>query len=291
MPEIAWLFPGQGSQAVGMDADLAATDIGKDRFDRAHTLLGWSVPEACNGDETQLSRTLYTQPCLYTVETILVDLLRQAGREPDIVAGHSLGEYVALYAAGVFDFETGLKLVKYRSELMDSASGGQMIALMKFDRAVLENAIANSAEVVLANDNSDGQVVISGSPEAVDEIANQVQAKRAIKLNVSGAFHSPMMTEAAQQFQQLLETVTFADAKMPVVSNVEPEPTTSGTLLKTRLSRQMTGSVRWRETQMHLVETGTKTAVEVGPGKVLAGLMKRSFRQVTVENVSAAADI
>ena len=193
----AWVFPGQGSQAVGMGGDLGTTPVGKDRFEEAKNILGWSVLDKCQGDETELAKTLYTQPCLYVVESILIDLLKDKGQQPDLVAGHSLGEYSALYAAEVFDFATGLKLVKRRAELMSEAAGGKMVALMKFDRSQLEEAIAGTPDVVLANDNSEQQVVISGTPEAVDQLCSQVKTKRAIPLKVSGAFHSPMMAAAA----------------------------------------------------------------------------------------------
>ena len=163
----AWVFPGQGSQAVGMGVDLAALPEVAERFQQAEAILGWSVVQTCETGEN-LSETRYTQPCLYTVECALVDLLRDRGvSQPDLVAGHSLGEYVALYAAGVLDFETGLKLVKRRGELMSQASEGQMTALMKFDRPQLEDAIAKTEGVVLANDNSPLQVVISGTEAAI----------------------------------------------------------------------------------------------------------------------------
>ena len=173
----AWVFPGQGSQVVGMGVDLATTSMGKTRFEEAQDILGWSVLDKCQGEESELSMTLYTQPCLYVVESILVDLLKDKGQTVDLVAGHSLGEYSALYAADVFDFATGLALVKRRAELMSEAAGGKMAALMKFERSQLEEAIASVSDVVLANDNSEQQVVISGTPEAVDQICSQVKGQ------------------------------------------------------------------------------------------------------------------
>ncbi|MDJ0509959.1 MAG: ACP S-malonyltransferase [Crocosphaera sp.] len=286
----AWVFPGQGSQAVGMGVDLTTTPMGKDRFEEAQTLLGWSVLDQCQGDEAELSKTLYTQPCLYVVESILIDLLKDKGQMPGLVAGHSLGEYSALYAAGVFDFATGLTLVKRRAELMSEAAGGKMVALMKFDRSQLETAIATIPDVVLANDNSEQQVVISGTPEAVAQLCSQVKSKRAIELKVSGAFHSPMMATAAQQFQVLLEETHFNEAKMAVLSNVDPTPSTSATTLKDRLIKQMTGSVRWQEIMLALPEEKITHVLEVGPGKVLAGLIKRACPAVEVSNVRSLED-
>lgn len=289
MSKTAWIFPGQGSQAVGMQTDLA--EIAADRFARAEKILGWSVLEICGDDEERLARTLYTQPCLYAIEATLADLLRDRGVFPDVVAGHSLGEYVALYVAGVFDFETGLRLVKRRAELMDAATGGKMVALMKFERAELDAAIAETEGVVLANDNSPQQAVISGTPEAVAAIGDRVKAKRALPLKVSGAFHSPLMAPAATEFCQELDLVQFNDAKIPVLSNVDPSPATAGETLKERLRQQMTGSVRWRELMLQLETEGVERAVEIGPGNVLGGLIKRTCESLTATALGSAAAI
>ena len=285
MGKVAWVFPGQGSQAVGMGADLVDHPIAKAKFAEAEEILGWSVLEKCQGDKAELSRTLYTQPCLYVVEAILCDIYREKFGEVDFVAGHSLGEYVALYAAGVYDFVAGLKLVQKRAQLMDEASGGKMAAMMKFDRAELTAKIEATDGVTLANDNSEQQVVISGTPEAVDEVMNNVKAKRAIALAVSGAFHSPFMADASQQFDQVLADVEFQDAKIPVLSNVAPEPETAAAALKTRLEEQMTGSVRWLEIMNTLNAQGVTDAVEIGPGKVLTGLIKRTCKDMTTQNI------
>ncbi|AFZ13460.1 malonyl CoA-acyl carrier protein transacylase [Crinalium epipsammum PCC 9333] len=290
MTKTAWVFPGQGSQAIGMGIDLLDLSAAKIKFKQAEEILGWSISEICQAEE-KLSRTLYTQPCLYVVESILVDLMRQQGRQPDLVAGHSLGEYVALYAAGVFDFESGLRLVKQRAELMDQVTGGMMIAVMRFDREKLENAIAQTPDVVLANDNSDGQVVISGTPEATQSVIDQVKPKRHLTLNVSGAFHSPFMATAAAEYENLLASVPFADAQVPVLSNVEPLPAVKGDVLKEQIKRQMTGSVRWREICQQLPVENISNVVEIGPGKVLTGLIKRSHPDINLENVSNAADL
>ena len=291
MTKTAWVFPGQGSQAVGMGIDLRELPIAQEKFRRAEQILGWSVLEMCQAGEDKLSRTLYTQPCLYTVESILADLLKEKKQQPDILTGHSLGEYVALYVAGAFDFESGLGLVKRRAQLMDSATGGKMIALMKFKREELDTAIEKTSDVVIANDNSEGQVVISGKPEAVDELVTKVKAKRAVELKVSGAFHSPLMTEAAREFEQVLENVTFTDAHTPVLSNVEPSATVKAIELKQRLLKQMTGAVRWREIMLQLPVEGVTQVIEVGPGKVLTGLIKRTCKEIELKNVSSLADL
>jgi len=291
MTKTAWVFPGQGSQATGMGVDLLEFPQAKDKFSQAEQILGWSVTKICQSQEDKLSHTLYTQPCLYVVESILAELIRAKGQQPNLVAGHSLGEYVALQVAGVFDFETGLRLVKKRAELMDSAAGGMMAALIGFDEKQLTELIEQTPDVVLANDNSSAQVVISGTPEAVETALSQVKAKRAVKLNVSGAFHSPLMASASTEFQEVLDAVTFNNAEVPVMSNVDPTPATEAAVLKQRLSQQMTGSVRWREICLALPETGVEKVIEVGPGKVLTGLIKRTCPNLNLENISTAADL
>lgn len=289
----AWVFPGQGSQALNMGVDLLEIDSARATFDRAAEILGWSVVDICQNDD-KLAKTCYTQPCLYVVESILVDLLQAKGVSPDVVAGHSLGEYVGLYAAGVFDFTTGLQLVKRRAELMEMASEGGMTALIGFDRSQLEDTISATEDVVIANDNSTAQVVISGTAAGIEAVLAKIKFKKAIPLKVSGAFHSPLMATAAAEFGQLLAPVTFHDASIPVLSNVSPLPATDAHELKDRLARQITGSVRWREICLQLPELGIQHAIEVGPGKVLTGLIKRTCEGMTVATVgtrSALAEI
>lgn len=289
MAKTVWVFPGQGSQTVGMGSDLA--DVAKDKFAEADDVLGWSVLGLCQSDEAKLADTLYTQPCLYVIECILADLLKAKRMQPDLVAGHSLGEYSALYTAGVFNFVAGLRLVKRRAELMAQAADGAMAALMGFNRDELDDKLATTEGVVLANDNNPGQVVISGTPEAVETVMTGIKAKRAVKLNVSGAFHSPLMAPAAHEFDQILTDLPFKTATIPVLSNVDPTPSTDGDRLKQRLMQQMTGSVRWREISLSLPDQAVETVVEVGPGKVLAGLTKRTCRSLTLKNVGTLEQV
>ncbi|HEY9802978.1 MAG TPA: ACP S-malonyltransferase [Leptolyngbyaceae cyanobacterium] len=291
MTKTAWVFPGQGSQTLGMGKDLLDIPGVKEKFAQAEAILGWSVSEICQNEEAKLAQTLYTQPCLYVVESILADLMRERGHQPDLVAGHSLGEYVALYVAGVFEWSVGLELVKRRAELMDSAAGGLMAAMMNFDREKLEAIIAQTPDVVLANDNSPAQVVISGTPEAVQTVMTQVKAKRAVPLKVSGAFHSHFMAAAAAEFQNILENIEFQTATVPVLSNVEPEPAVDAQILKQRLTQQMTGSVRWREISLALPAQGIEKVVEIGPGNVLTGLIKRTTADLILTNVRNAAEL
>jgi [acyl-carrier-protein] S-malonyltransferase len=274
-----------------MGVDLVAIPAAQEKLAQAEEILGWSVLAVCQGDEEKLSRTLYTQPCLFVIEAILVDLLLAQGHTPTLVTGHSLGEYSALYAAQVFDFVKGLELVKIRAELMDSMGQGQMAALMKFDRPLLEQVIEILPDVVLANDNSEQQVVISGTETGVAEAIAKIKPKKAMPLKVSGAFHSPLMAEAAAEFASILERVPFRDAQCPVLSNVNPQPCSQAAELKTRLGQQMTGSVRWREIMLELSQGEIALAVEVGPGNVLSGLLKRACPEISLKNLQKAADL
>lgn len=292
---IAWVFPGQGSQKAGMADGLLELPGAPERFARASALLERDLLAICSGSGEgelgDLNDTRNTQPALFVVESLLVDALSAQGRRADLLAGHSLGELVALYAAGVFDADTGLALVRRRSELMAAAGGGAMTAVMGFDREQLERLVAASEGVVIANDNSSAQVVLSGRPEAVAQVSAALQCKRAVPLAVSGAFHSPFMAEAAAAFAAELEAVPFADAAVPVLSNAEPTPTTSGAALKERLRRQMTTGVRWRETMEALAAAGVDTAVEIGPGSVLSGLFKRAGTAIGTAQIAAAASL
>ncbi len=295
---IAWVFPGQGSQKVGMAEGVLELPGARERFEEASALLGRDLLAICAGEAAadgpgpgDLNDTRNTQPALFVVESLLVDALRAQGRSPDLVAGHSLGELVALYAAGVFDASTGLRLMQRRSELMAAAGGGAMTAVMGFDRGELEALVEAQDGVVIANDNSSAQVVLSGSPEAVAAVTGQLRCKRAVPLAVSGAFHSPFMAEAAAAFAATLEPLPFADASVPVLSNTDPTPCREGTALKRRLVTQMTSGVRWRETMEAFTAAGIDTCVEIGPGNVLSGLIKRSCEGVTNAQIGGAADL
>ena len=295
---IAWVFPGQGSQKINMAAAVLELPGAGERFAAASELIGRDLQAICAGEAmpgtlgpTDLHDTRNTQPALFVIESLLVDALRSQGRSPTLVAGHSLGELVALYAAGVFDASTGLQLIKTRSELMAAAGGGAMSAVIGFDRAELEALVATIAGVVIANDNSSGQVVLSGQPDAVAAVTTELRCKRAIPLAVSGAFHSPLMAEAAAAFAAELEAVPFADASMPVLSNTDPSPETCGEALKRRLASQMVTGVRWRETMERFEAEGIGTAVEIGPGNVLSGLIKRSCAGIETAQISSHTDL
>jgi [acyl-carrier-protein] S-malonyltransferase len=285
----------QGSQKLGMAAGVLELPGARERFAAASELLGRDLLAICTGEAdgalSDLNDTRNTQPALFVIESLLVDGLKAQGRSADRVAGHSLGELVALYAAGVFDAATGLQLMKTRSELMAAAGGGAMTAVMGFDRGELEQLVGATDGVVIANDNSSAQVVLSGAPEAVAAVSSQLTCKRAIPLAVSGAFHSPFMAGAAEAFATALEAAPFADAVIPVLSNTDPTPETSGAALKARLRSQMTTGVRWRETMERFSADGIDTAVEIGPGNVLSGLIKRSCEGISTAQIAGAADL
>ena len=294
---IAWVFPGQGSQKAGMADPVLTLPGAQERFDLASELLGRDLLAICRGevsgsaDPSDLNDTRNTQPALFVVESLIVDELLRQSREPDLVAGHSLGELVALYAAGVFDAATGLALMQRRSELMANARGGAMTAVIGFDRSELEEVVSATQGVVIANDNSDAQVVLSGSPAAVNSVSEAVSCKRAIPLAVSGAFHSPFMAKAADAFATHLDGLSFQDARFPVLSNTDPTPSLDSAELKQRLRRQMTTGVRWRETMTGMTSAGVDTLVEIGPGNVLSGLAKRAMKGVTTSQLASAGDL
>jgi malonyl CoA-acyl carrier protein transacylase len=270
-----YLFPGQGSQSKGMGDDLFTQF--PELTTKADILLGYSIQTLCLEDPLQqLDQTQYTQPALYVVNAL--SYLKNE-QKPHYVAGHSLGEYNALFASGVFDFETGLKLVKKRGELMSQATGGAMTAIIGLKdheiQAILKNA--NIPSVVIANYNSHSQTVISGPKldvEKLNPLFEQAGAKMVIPLKVSGAFHSPSMQTAQQEFAEFLSQFTFHAPQIPVIANVTATPYPASGIAD-YLAKQITHPVRWTETIEYLLAQGETEFEEIGPGKVLAGLVKR----------------
>ena len=294
---IAWIFPGQGSQKLGMADSIVDLNSASDRFEFASENLGRDLLAICNGTSQKenpfndLNDTRNTQPAMFVVESLLVDELKRQGREAAFVAGHSLGEISALYASEVLDFQSAFKLLKTRSELMADSAKGSMTAVMGFERGNLEDLVAVTEGVVIANDNSSDQVVLSGKKASIDLVAESLNAKRVIPLNVSGAFHSPFMENASKKFDIELEKVNFKDAIYSVFSNSEPTPTRNGELLKKRLKKQMTNGVRWREIMNNMKNEGVTRIIEIGPGKVLSGLAKRSKHDFLISQLSSASDL
>ncbi|WP_319419878.1 ACP S-malonyltransferase [Pleurocapsa sp. FMAR1] len=291
MTKTAWVFPGQGSQESGMGTDLVSIPLAKARFKQAQNILDWDVTKVCLNENLELSQTLYTQPCLYVISAILADLMKDAGFKPSIVAGHSLGEYAALYAAEVISFEVGLQLVKLRAELMNNTPPGVMTALIGFDRDRLEEQVALTPDVVIANDNHNSQIVISGTSAGVETLLKKIKYRRVVPLDVSGAFHSPLMADISLEFNRTLQTVAFQPAKVPVISNVEPSPSSEASVLKNRLMEQMTGRVRWREIVNSLDQNDVKKIIEIGPGDVLTNTIFKILPSIELENVSSNTNI
>jgi len=294
---VAWVFPGQGSQKLGMADSVASIQGASERFQLASEVLGRNLLAICQGTSEEsdglndLNDTRNTQPAMFVIQSILVDDLKRQGRKPSLLAGHSLGEFSALYASEVIDFETTLRLLKCRSELMADAGGGAMTAVMGFDSQQLFQVVASTEGVVVANDNSNDQVVLSGTPDSVKSVVEKIEPKRAVPLKVSGAFHSPFMANAAKSFANELQKVSFKDAIFSVSSNVDPSPSKDGALLKKRLENQMITGVRWRETMQVIQNQGVLTFVEIGPGKVLSGLAKRSLNGMVINQISSDSDL
>ncbi len=290
--KIAFVFPGQGSQKIGMGQEVSQSlSSAPAVWSLANAVLGFDLQSICfDGPEDELKNTLYAQPALLTVGYLHFLRACEVGRSCDMVAGHSLGEYTALVASGALEFQDALQLVKRRAELMSQAPQGSMAALIglpdeKLD-AVLTEA-QSQGEVVAANFNSPGQVVVSGEPVAVEaamRIAKEQGAKLAVKLPVSGAFHSPLMREAGQEMAALIEAAPFQNARVAVYPNTSARATTSAAELKAALKPQMTGAVLWSQSVKNMIADGTVQFVELGPGNVLTGLAKRIDKTVATEN-------
>ena len=294
---VAWVFPGQGSQKIGMAKNVINLPNAKNRFNYASELFGKNLFQICeqlsekNNLDEDLNNTKNTQICLFLVESVLLDSLKENGLKPNYVAGHSLGEITALYCAGVLSFEDSVLLIKERSKLMADAEKGSMAALIGFDRKQLELLVEEIDELVIANDNSDSQVVLSGSEKALDNISKRITCKRFLKLNVSGAFHSPFMKEPSIKFSKYLDNVAFKQPNLPVISNSNPSLSSNPDELKARLKNQMCNGVRWRETMNLMAKSSNLHIVEIGPSNVLGGLGKRHLKEVKISQVSSSGQI
>lgn len=277
-----YMFPGQGSQFPGMAKDLYESNAeARELFDRANEILGFNITEIMfNGTADELKQTKVTQPAIFLHSVILAKC--SPDFKPDMVAGHSLGEFSALTAAGALDFEDGLRLVSIRAQAMQKAceaNPGTMAAILALPTDKVEAICAEVDGVVVpANYNCEGQIVISGSVEAVTEASEKMKAagaKRALILPVGGAFHSPLMQLAADELAAGIESVKFNEPVCPIYQNVTALPTTDPQEIKKNLLAQLTAPVKWTQTVVNMVAGGASDFIEVGPGKVLQGLVSK----------------
>lgn len=298
MSKIAFIYPGQGAQICGMGKDFyEQTDMGKQVFDLASSLLGFSVPELCFTENDRLDITEYTQAAMVTASIAMTKVLEETGIKPDVTAGLSLGEYCALFAAGVMSEADAISTVRQRGIFMQEevpVGQGAMAAVLALDAAAIEKVLEEIEGVQIANYNCPGQIVISGKTAAVEmacEKLKEAGAKRTVMLNVSGPFHSNMLTGAGEKLGKVLETVQVHTPSIPYVANVTAQYVTEADQVKPLLIKQVSSSVRWQQSMEMLLEDGVDTFIEIGPGKTLAGFMKKINQTVKVFNIEKLEDI
>jgi [acyl-carrier-protein] S-malonyltransferase len=298
MSKIAFIFPGQGAQKAGMGKDFYENSkMAAEVIDRASELLGLDMKALCFEENDLLDQTEYTQAALVTVCMAMEKVLRERGLAPDVTAGLSLGEYCAIASAGGMSTENAITTVRKRGILMQNAvPGGQgaMAAVLGLDAGKIEEVLADRSGVMIANYNCPGQIVITGWKEDVEQAADALKeagAKRVLPLNVSGPFHSSLLKQAGEELGKELEQVDFSDLRIPYVTNVTAEYVTDITKTKELLARQVASSVRWQQSMELLIADGVDTFVEIGPGRTLAGFLRKINREVKVYNVGTWEDV
>lgn len=294
MKNFALVFPGQGAHKLGMGKDLYEnSSVAKKVFETANKVLGYDISNLCfNGAEEELMKTINSQPCIVTVSIAALEAMKEKlNIKIDCCAGHSLGEYVALYAAGAIDLETVLKLIQKRAILMNEAAektSGSMAAVLGLDNETVINLTNQMKNVYVANFNSPGQVVITGDKEEIAKNIDKFKeagAKRVLPLAVSGAFHSPLMNSASEEFVNFVEQFEFKNTEVPVYTNVDAKATTNGGELRNKLPKQIHSSVLWTQTIENIEQNGTTKFIEIGPGKVLSGLIKKINPELNTLNI------
>lgn len=298
--KVAFIFPGQGAQSVGMGKDLYENfEAAKKVFDTANEILGKDIKTLCfEGPEEDLKQTVNTQPCIVTMSIAALEAFKsQLNITPNFTAGHSLGEYCAMYASGVMDLETTLKAIQKRADLMGATKGGAMAAILNAPAGSIEEALKKASSVGyvdVANYNSPAQIVITGDETAVakvGELATAAGAKRVVPLAVSGAFHSKFMEESGHKFAEFVSELDLDNTAIPVVTNVDASETIAAADFKDKMPRQIYSSVHWTQTIENMISNGVDTFVEIGPGKVLAGLNKKINAEVKTFNIYDKASL
>jgi [acyl-carrier-protein] S-malonyltransferase len=302
MTQLAWVFPGQGSQSVGMCRDLYDNvKSAKAVFEQADKALGFPLTKLCfEGPEDELRQTINAQPALVTAGYACLMAVKEINTEklvtPAFTAGHSLGEYTALVAAGVFDFSTAVRLARERGRLMHEAGqkrAGAMAAILGLDENKLAE-VCKQSDTIMANINSPGQIVISGAAENIAkamEMATAAGASRTVPLQVSGAFHSPLMQPAAEGLTKYIDATAFNSPSIPVIGNVTALPLPTPEDIKNELKKQLLSPVQWQRSIEYMVQKGVTMFIEIGPGRVLTGLIKRISKEVATQNLGDLAAI